>query len=304
MATPGTTLPDFDALWNYGEPAATEARLVAVLSEVSGQADADYLAQLYTQIARTYGLRADFSAAHQWLDRAEALCGEAEARGDDMGTARVRLLLERGRTFNSSGDPPRSVPLFESALSRAEAAGLEGYACDAAHMLGIVVPGEGGLAWNLRTITLAEAAHDPAARRWLGPLYNNTGWSLHDLGRFDDALLLFQKSLGFRREQGAVGQIRIAEWCVARCLRSLRRYDEALARQQALLAEFDAAGERDGYVHEELGELFLATARRDEARPHFRLAYTLLSQLTGLEQVDDARLARLKALGSGGSREP
>lgn len=313
MNGPHHAPPDIDALWDYGDPAASEARFQELLARMGDGAPADLRAQLLSQIARTHGLRADFVTARRWLDEGEGLCREAEARGEEVGIARTRLLLERGRCLNSGGDPAGSVPLFHAALAAAEAAGLEHLACDAAHMLGIALPGEEGLAWNRRTIAMAEAARDPRARRWLGALYNNTGWSLHDLGRYDEALDLFDRSLAFRRAQDPAGEgARIARWCRARCLRSLGRLEEALAEQRELLAAVPANrgladGEKgndgddngDGFVHEELGELLLALGCPDEARGHFARAHALLGRLTGLEKLDEGRLGRMKALGGG-----
>lgn len=321
MRDPSLTLPDIDALWDFGDPAASEARFGQLLERMRGQAPADYLAQIHSQIARTHSLRADFAAAGCWLDEGEALCLAAETRGEDVRTARVRLLLERGRCLNSDGDPAAGAPLFQAALAAAEAAGEEHLACDAAHMLGIALPGEEGLAWNRRAIAMAEAARDPRARRWLGSLYNNSGWSLHDQGRYDEALELFEKSLTFREAQDPAGEAaRIARWCRARCLRSLGRLEVALSEQRALLeagraargaaediaadggdANSDDADGDDGFVHEELGELLLALGRPDEARGHFARAHALLSRLTGLETLDEGRLARLQALGARGA---
>lgn len=321
MRTPSQTLPDIDALWDFGDPAASEARFRQLLERMRGQAPADYLAQIHSQIARTHSLRADFAAADRRLDEGEALCLAAETHGEDVRTARVRLLLERGRTLNSGGDSAASAPLFQAALAMAEAAGEEHLACDAAHMLGIVLPDAEGLAWNRRAIAMAEAARDPRARRWLGPLYNNSGWNLHGEGRYDEALELFEKGLAFREEQDPSGEAaRVARWCRARCLRSLGRLEEALVEQRALLeagraargaaediaadggdANSDDADGDDGFVQEELGELLLALGHPDEARGHFARAYARLGRLTGLEKLDDVRLARLQALGARGA---
>ena len=321
MNDPLQDLPDIDALWDYSDPDASEARFQAWLTRIEDQAPADHLAQIHSQIARTHSLRADFAAAGRWLAEGEALCLAAEARGEDVRTARTRLLLERGRCLNSGGDPAGAVPPFLAALAAAEAAGLEHLACDAAHMLGIALPGEEGLAWNRRAIAMAEAAQDPRARRWLGSLYNNSAWSLHDLGRYDEALELFEKSLAFREAQDPAGEAaRIARWCRARCLRSLGRLEEALAEQRALLeggraargaaediaadggdANSDDADGDDGFVQEELGELLLALDHPDEARGHFARAYARLGRLTGLEKLDDVRPARLQALGTRGA---
>jgi hypothetical protein len=95
-----------------------------------------------------------------------------------------------------------------------------------------------------------------------------------------------------------VPQIRIARWCVARTLRSLNRVEEALSRQMELKEEFDASGENDGYVHEEIGECLLLLNRAKEARPYFAKAHKYLSQDARLAEKEPERLARLKELGS------
>ena len=78
---------------------------------------------------------------------------------------------------------------------------------------------------------------------------------------------------------------------MGRGLRSLNRFDEALAIQQQL----EGAG--DGYVEEEIGECLLALGRVDEAKPYFARAYTRLTQDDYLVKHEGARLERLRSLG-------
>ncbi len=115
---------------------------------------------------------------------------------------RVRYLLERGRTFNSSGAPQRAVPLFAEALTLAERDKDEFYAVDAAHMLGIAAPAAERLGWNLKALSLAEAATDPRARGWRASLYNNIGWTYFDAGDAKTALDYWQKALAARETMG------------------------------------------------------------------------------------------------------
>ncbi|GAC1365533.1 MAG: hypothetical protein NVSMB3_14150 [Acidobacteriaceae bacterium] len=97
-ASAGMLLPDFDKIWDYGQPAVTEARFRALLpaAEATG---ADYHLQLLTQIARTQGLQAMdgkpelFAAAHATLDQVERALDSARP------VVRVRYLLERGRAL-------------------------------------------------------------------------------------------------------------------------------------------------------------------------------------------------------------
>ncbi len=272
--------PEFDHLWNYGDPAGTEARLRDLLPTL---ADADLRLQLHTQIARAQGLQRQFDAAHATLDQVE------RELTPDTRVARIRYLLERGRLFNSSGSPATACPLFEQAFE--QAAQDDFYAVDAAHMLGIAATkGDERLKWNLRALALAEASTHPRTQQWAGSLYNNLGWTYHDDQRFVEALDVFQRALRFREAQGQAESIRIAQWCVARALRSLGRIDEALPLLYPLLPF------ADGYTYEEVGECLLLQQQAEEAKPYFAKAHALLSADEWLVANEPARLERLQSL--------
>ena len=131
----------------------------------------------------------------------------------------------------------------------------------------------------------------------MGSLYNNIGWGYFESQDYAAALDMFDKALAFRQAQKKPVEIRIARWCVAKAYRYLDRTDEALAIQQDLLAELNAAEAKpDGYVFEELAECLFKLGRLDEARPHFRSAYQLLSQDPWLAEKEPERIARLKKL--------
>lgn len=291
MTADHTTLHDFDTLWDYDAPDSTEAAFRAILPAARASGRRDYLAQLLTQIARCEGLQMKFDAASKTLHEAETLITK------EMHVARVRLLLERGRVLNSSKQREAAIPLFESAWDLAREAGADGYAVDAAHMLGIVEAGDSSMAWNRKAMAHAEQSSDPKARKWLGSLYNNLGWTYHDRKDYGTALDLFQKALAVRKEAGDRGPILVAEWCVARALRSLNRTEEALAMQRALLEQHRAAGTKDGFVQEEIAECLLALDRTEEARPHFSAAHELLTEDAWLQRDEPERLERLRRLG-------
>jgi tetratricopeptide (TPR) repeat protein len=220
---------------------------------------------------------------------------------ESMSIPQICCLLERGRTFNSAGEPEKALPLFEAAfvLGAAVSPQADYHTVDAAHMIAIAAPSAAEqLAWNEKALSLAEASPDERAAVWCGSLYNNLGWTYHDMGEFAQALTIFEKAVVWREahhpEQPET--IRIAKWCVGRALRSLARLDEALAVQQALLVEYQDVGRPDGFVYEEIGECLLALNREAEARPYFAQAHAELSRLDWLESE---RLTRLQALGSG-----
>jgi tetratricopeptide (TPR) repeat protein len=282
-------LPDFDSLWDFGDPAGTEADFRGLLDEHADAPEAWRL-QLQTQIARTLGLQREFDAAHALLD-------EVEGRLDDTATARVRYLLERGRVFNSAGSPEEAAPLFEQAFDQARRNDDDALAIDAAHMMGIVEDGERALEWNLRALEMAEGTEDDGAARWRGSLYNNIGWTYDDMGDYERALQLFEKGVTFRREQGQGEPLRIARWSVAHATRMLGRPKEALERLRAIERDYPEAD--DPYMAEEFGECLLALDKPDEARPYFQAAWEGLKDDRWLEDNEPERFERLERLGAG-----
>jgi tetratricopeptide (TPR) repeat protein len=281
--------PDFDAVWDYGDAAATAAKF----REFEAKADAqslDYQLQLKTQIARTFSLRSKFAEAHALLDEVEAALTDETTR-----IARVRYLLERGRTLHSTGRKKDARTTFVHAWMLAQELGEDFYAVDAAHMVAITGPDE-AMQWNRRALDLARASEDDRARNWQGSLLNNMGWSWFDRGDFASALATFEEALAFRREQGEQEPIRIARWCVARTRRALGRVEEALAEQQALHGEVDASSAPDGFTLEEIAECLHALGREDEARPWFGKAHEALRADPWFAANEAERLARLARL--------
>ena len=283
------TAADIDSMWEYGDPAASEQRFRAALGK--GSADDDL--ELKTQIARTYSLRARYADAHRALDAIQPQLATATAR------VNARFLLERGRTLRSSGDSVASQPMFRQAYDVALGASEIGLAVDAAHMLALVTPLAEASAWTETGVKLARSAPaaDTKARSLLPALLNNHAWNLHDAGRLDDALPIFIEAETGWRATGRQPQGRIATWSVARCLRSMRRYDEALSLQRQLEREWTASGGIDGYVLEEIAENLDGLQRSAEARPYFARAAEALGKDPAFVRDHAARLHRLQDRG-------
>ena len=290
MAEAPPEYPNIRRTWNFDDPAESRARFEDLLAEYGGEEHAAFRLELRTQVARTWGLEGEYARAHALLDEIEP---RLETSPD---VVRVRYLLERGRTLRSGGDPEKARPLFDEAWDLARAAGLHGLAVDAAHMVAIVETGRASLAWNEKAIDHAETSQDPEALDWLGSLYNNTGWSYHDMGEYETALGLWEKAVAWQKERNpGTSRERVARYMVGRGLRSLERHEEALEIQRTLLAEIRQKGiEPDGYVHEEIAENLLALGRADEAAPHFGRAYDLLSKDDWFARNEAGRLARMK----------
>ena len=296
---------ELDALWDFGDPAASEDRFRAFVDRARA-GDEPILAEALTQLARAQGLQRRFDDADSTLDEAEAALRPDDVRG------RIRLDLERGRVANTAGRLGRGAERFRRAWELARDANEDGLAVDAAHMLGIVEARDDAWAWNERAMELARRSDDPVARRWVGSLANNMGWARHDAGDAHAAIALFELSRDAFLEDGRDDRARIARWSIARCLRSRgevepdrhvaaldagRGHDDAA--QEELLAELDALGATDGYVFEDIAECLVALGRDDEARPFFARAWEELRMDPSLSVDEPERLERLRVLGDG-----
>jgi tetratricopeptide (TPR) repeat protein len=283
-------MQDFDQFWNYNDPAATEIKFKEFLETPKAKEDLGYYLELQTQLARTYSLRAQFDKAHEILDAVEKqLPGQ-------VSVAHIRYHLEKGRTYNSSKLREEATVQFAKARVLAEALKEDHYAIDAIHMQAIAAPPDVATRLNEEALLLAESSENKRARGWLGALYNNLGWSYFDRGEFEKALSIFLRALKWRQEQQSEREIIIAKWCVARTLRALGRLDEAMTVQLGLFEELANTGQHDGYVSEELGELFLLKNDKLKSAFHFQKAYELLSQDVFLQKFEKQRLERLKEL--------
>ncbi len=285
-------IAEFDKLWDYNNPSETEKKFRELLPEIKNTNDQSAYLQLLTQTARTLGLQMKFDEAHELLDEVEPLLT------DELYVAKIRYLLERGRTYRSSKQVEKSRDLFLKAYELAVKHNEDNYAIDAAHMLGIIEPFKEAQEWNELAMKLAEKTNDEKAKKWLGSLYNNTAWNYHDNKEYEKALEIFRKNVDFHTKRESKQQLIIAKWSVARALRSLDRIDEAVEMQLSLLKEIEEKGlEQDGYVYEELAELYLIKGNKEEAGKYFRQAYDLLSKDIWLAANEKERLERLKELG-------
>jgi tetratricopeptide (TPR) repeat protein len=225
-------------LWDFDDLDATAQRF---RTQLDGETTDAGRAEVLTQLARVEGLRGDFDACERLLDSAEPLAGSS-------AVANIRLELERGRMFRSSGDSEAAYPLFQSAFGRAVEAGEHYLAGDAAHMCAIAVDDRKlQQEWTQRGIDLGE--REPEAAYWAGPLLNNLGWAYSEAGDHDRALELFERALEVRRRDpdNAAG-IAWAQYAVGYTLRRLDRADEAVTPLEE--AADTLAG--DSYVDGEL----------------------------------------------------
>ena len=182
-----STIPAILDIWDFSNPEKSEQIFRGWIAKVP---DSDsYQLELKTQVARTFSLRGKFDEAHAILDG-------IEPQKSVSPSGEVRYCLERGRTFNSANRQSEALPLFNQAWQIATEAKLDYLAVDAAHMLAIAEPDyEKQVEWNKRGLDYIEQSTQEDAKKWYGAIYNNLGWTYHDMGDYDNALAIFEKSL-------------------------------------------------------------------------------------------------------------
>ena len=257
---------DVGSMWDFGKPAESERRFREAMD---GASDDDKLV-LQTQVARSYGLRKDFARAREVLAQIEPKLRSASPQ------VQARYFLERGRTYASAAHPadlltPESLGKARASFLRAydiaAAAGLDELAIDALHMMPFVDAAPARqLEWDRKAIAYMERSRQPEAKRWEGALRNNLGHALRITGEYDAALEQFRLSRAAYERAGRTRNVRFADWMIARTYREQKRYAEALAIQLRLEREWDAAGEPDPEVFEELEQLYRALGDEASAR--------------------------------------
>jgi len=180
---------DLKPLWNFDDPLQSEQRFRSALLTATG----DDAFILQTQIARCYGLRAHFAEAQEILKSLEP---QLQTAGNE---ARIRYWLELGRTYSSATHSAesqtreakeRARTAYTQAFETAKRAQLDGLAVDSLHMLAFVdtEPAD-QLKWGQAALEIAQASSQPSAKSWEASLRNNVGYALHQLGRYEEALV-------------------------------------------------------------------------------------------------------------------
>lgn len=291
-----TKLENFDELF-VGNPADIEKNLKELLPQASALKDQSIHLQILSQIALAQAIQGRFDAAHLTLDNAEKKLNPGDA------LAKVRILLERGRTWMQSGDIAKARPLFMESYELSHMHGLDYHTANAAHMIAMVAETpEEQIVWNRRAIELAENSPSVKPKLWLGALYNNLGHAYIKAKDYERALAVFNQSLAFRKEEGYEPNIRVAKWAVARALRYLDKHQEALDILLPLLEDYEMMLKENkpdiplemlpsvrGLVYEELAMICKA-----KAKYYAELAYKDLASDKWFKELEPERLEHLR----------
>jgi tetratricopeptide (TPR) repeat protein len=236
-----------DRLWDFGDPAASEARFRAAAGDE--ERTPHVRAVMATQLARALGIQGRFAEALDVLD--DVVAGiPADDPERDAAEVRARVSIERGRILAAADRRPEAIPELTRGVREAALAGSPFLVLDALHMLALNDEGHEE-EWAAEGFDVLAGSRDPRVLRWGVALHNNLGWTMHDGGRAQAALAEFERAVEAADRYGTAEQQHVARWSVARCLRTLGRTQEALDLQR----ELARARPDDPYVQAELAAL-------------------------------------------------
>jgi tetratricopeptide (TPR) repeat protein len=285
-----SVLDEIDSLWDYSNPSGSERTFQRVLDASDGK-NAEFQAQILTQIARCQILQRRMDDGHATLDQAARLLS------DETPIAHIRYWLERGRAWNDSGRFADAAAAFVEAFQRAQAVNSDLLCVDAAHMLGVIPPYDTAVIWNQRAIAIAQRSADSRARNWIGTLFMNLGVNHQHLRQYPEAEAAFVSSLTTFEQTGNSARVRVAKLCLSKNLRLSGELGKALSMSSTLLLEIQSENEPPGYAFEELAESLLAMGRSEESAPMFAQAYDALSAYPWFPPNENERLVRMRRLG-------
>ncbi|MBP6869754.1 tetratricopeptide repeat protein [Candidatus Babeliales bacterium] len=302
-----TELENFDEIiGKLGSPVIIEKKLQELSAQAKKLPSNSIYLQMQSQMALMQAIQKKFEQAHTTLDKAQAQLTITDH------IAAARIMLERGRIFQQSGNIAQAAQYFNESYRISTLHNLDYHTINAAHMIATIAPTlHEKISWNELAISLALQTQDKKATQWLAPLHNNLGKNYFDAQDYEKSLQNYQKALILfqKKPQHATSNLLFARWTIARCMRALHQLDQAFILQQSLLNEIkdlELSKQHEmpqeffllirGWIYEELAEIY---DNQNNLEASKKYAQQALTDLTGNEmftKTSPERIERLKSL--------
>ncbi len=209
------------------------------------------LTEAYARIARTYLITERKEEGRTWLAKAAEIADPVQPSGWS------RYLGVRGRFEWQDGDLKRAGETFREMYGYCSERKMHDRAIDAAHMVAIVGTTDEQIEWGKKGIAEAEAGN---VMHWLGPLWNNLGWTYESIGEYDKALEAYLKARENHWKYGDEMNKLIADWAVGHTYRLLGENKTAIQWLRPILSWAERLDNTEwiGWANKDLGEAELA----------------------------------------------
>ena len=264
--------------------------------------DNSLLTEAYAQIARMHGIQGSYADGRPWLAKAEKVATAKEPLGWS------RYLGVRGRfEWQDEKDNDKAKQTFIEMYDYCKQHELFSRELDAAHMVAIVGTPDEQVEWALKAIAAAEKGEQ---KGWLGPLWNNLGWTYEERGEYAKMLEALTNARKYHYEVGSEHSQLVADFGVATAhwrngdLKEARKWlEDAFTRaKQRYDDEPEDAGRAEwvGWGHSKLGDLLVSEEKPAEALEQYKAARPYLIQAgienwwpKGLKELDE-KIAKLE----------
>jgi predicted enzyme related to lactoylglutathione lyase len=274
----GQLLARGDEAFQAGEYAEATQIYKRAVEAARQEGQEEVLAEALSQVARGHLIQGEKGEGRSWLKRAEAVVSP------EMPLGWSRYLGVRGRFEWKNDLLELATKTFTNMYDYCLQHELHDRAVDAAHMVAITAPHEEQIVWAKKGIEAAEAGD---LQGWLGPLWNNLGWTYEEMGRYQESLDALLKAREYHWKSGSEMNKLIADWSVGYAYRKLERPDEAESWLRPVLAWAERlyaadpspdAAEWVGFSCQELGELAIAREDLKDGHQYLRRAQESLAE--------------------------
>ncbi|MFQ5868551.1 MAG: tetratricopeptide repeat protein [Candidatus Zixiibacteriota bacterium] len=250
---------------------ATEKYLQAASTAEKEGAEVVHVEAL-SQVARGYLAQDKKEEGRPWLQKAKALASPRQPEGWS------RYLGVRGRFEWKDDELKAATVTFKEMYDYCLKNELHTRAVDAAHMVAITAGHEEQIVWARKGIEAVEAGNIDG---WLGPLWNNLGWTYDEMGQFQESLEALTKAREYHYKVGDEHAKLVADWSVGHAYRKLGELDAALEWLRPVLARAEKryAADRNpdtaewvGHSCKELGEIAVAQGKLEEGLKYLERA--------------------------------
>lgn len=282
-----SALEEADRTFRSDDYSGSREQYLKVVERAESEGDNSILTEARAQVARTYLKDNDKKNGREWLDKA------AGAADSSMPLGWSRYLGVKGRFEWKEDDLKKAAGTFKEMYEYCSGHKLHERAVDAAHMIAIVGTTEEQIEWGKKGIAEAEAGNISG---WLGPLWNNLGWTYEHEGRYDEALEAYRKAREYHWMYGGEINKLAADWAVGHTLGLLGRCEEAgqWLRPALAWAERISADEWIGWASKDLGECQASLGNIDDAKVLLGQAVEMLGK-AGMADWDPDEFGKLKS---------
>lgn len=260
------------------------------------------LVEAYSQIGRCHLRRENLDQCRSLLSKAEAQASPSEPKGWSryLGVkGRLEWKEATAKSGEISPEAPEAAATFRGMYAYCLQHDLHERAVDAANMMTIVADKDERIDWGLKGIAAAEKGE---LHGKLAALWNNHGWNLEDMGRYQGGLEALKKAREYHYRSERLLPRLIADWGVGHAYRMVGAFDSASDWMADVYARADSLYRSDpstdhaewlGLSARELGEIAVTEGRNPDALHHLNVAEAMLME-AGMAEWDAQGLEVLR----------